>query len=540
MALAYALHHIESNKLAKITNYGEYLAKHPPAHEVEIVENSSWSCVHGIERWRSNCGCNSGTKAGWNQEWRAPLRSALDWLHDDLAGPYEQHAGEMLIDPWAARDDYINVVLDRNPENRDAFLTRHLKRAITPDEQVTIWKLLEMQRHLMLMYTSCGWFFDELSGIEAVQVIEYAGRAIQLAQDLFGDHREERFLELLSRAKSNVPEQGDGAKIYKTCVKPTQVNLLSVGAHYAISSLFGRYAEHSSIFCYNVDLEDHKQLESGRARLALGRAEIRSEITQESLPVSFGVLHFGDHNLAAGVTQFRSEEAYDSLATNAVDAFNRGDLAESLRLLDKHFEGTTYSLKSLFRDEQRRIVRQILKSTIAEAEASYRQIYEHHAPLMRFLTDLNTPQPRVLRLTAEFVLNRTLQRAFEEEDLNYDRIANLLDTAKQEKIGLDVPGLSYALKKRLNQMADDFAGDPEDLDRLRGFESAIEMVRKLPFEVDLWKVQNVYYDLLQKLYPKVRARGDEASGEWSEHFERLGSQLSFNMAALAVEMPVAA
>ncbi len=203
MALAYALDYIENKKAYKITNYGEFLDKHPPTHEVQIFENTAWSCVHGVERWRSNCGCNSG-RAGWNQQWRKPLRDALDWLRDAVAVRFEQLASTVLKDPWAARDSYISVMLDRSPSVRQHFGEEHFARKLDSESQVLVWKLMELQRHAMLMYTSCGWFFDELSGIETVQVIQYAGRVVQLAEELFGDSIEGEFLERLSRCKKQL------------------------------------------------------------------------------------------------------------------------------------------------------------------------------------------------------------------------------------------------------------------------------------------------------------------------------------------------
>src|SRR5664279_2445735 len=313
MALAHAIHYIETNKLAQVTNYGCYLEDHPATYEVEIFENSSWSCEHGIERWRSDCGCNSGGHPGWNQGWRAPLRAALDWLRDAVNPAYEQMAGRFLTDPWAARDDYIDIIVDRSPERISAFMIRHATRPLNSEDEITVLNLMELQRHLMLMYTSCGWFFDELSGIETVQIIMYAGRAIQLAQDLFGNGFEQHFLEALSHAHSNLGEAGTGADIYQKWVKPAQVNLLSVAAHYAIASLFNGYTERSSIYSYHVNLIQHEQHAAGRTRDAVGRAVICSRITLESDEVTFGVLHFGDHNVHAGVRYFRGQEDYDEL-----------------------------------------------------------------------------------------------------------------------------------------------------------------------------------------------------------------------------------
>ena len=243
MALAYALEFIQSNKWAKLTNYGEFLELNPPTHEVQIYESTAWSCMHGIERWRSNCGCNSG-HTECNQSWRTPLRNALDWLRDIVCTHYESAGTELLLKPWTVRDAYINVLLDSSAGSRQRFARQHFQKPSDAKALVSSWKLLEMQRHAMLMYTSCGWFFDELSGIETVQVIQYAGRVVQLFEQLFAKPLESEFLERLACAHSNVREYGNGADIYRRFVKPAIIDLEKVGAHYAISSLLelpGRY-----------------------------------------------------------------------------------------------------------------------------------------------------------------------------------------------------------------------------------------------------------------------------------------------------------
>ncbi|MFQ5816646.1 MAG: DUF3536 domain-containing protein [Terriglobia bacterium] len=526
MALAYALHHIESNNLARITNYGEYLERHPPTHQVEIFQKTSWSCAHGVERWWRDCGCNSGLHPRWNQAWRTPLRDALDRLRDTLAPQYEEKARQFLKDPWGARDDYIEVILDRSPENVEQFLSKYTCRDLAEAEKVIVLKLLELQRHTMLMYTSCGWFFDELSGIETVQVIQYAGRAIQLAQGLWGDPIEPVFLDMLAQAKSSIPEHRDGAHIYEKFVKPAMVNWEKVAAHYAISSLFESYAEQARIYCYTVTREDYRSFEAGKAKLAIGRAQFTSEITRESASLSFGVLQFGDHNLNGGVREFRGEEAYQTLIQEVAGPFASADFAAVIRLLDRHFGESTYSLKSLFRDEQRKILNLIMESTLAETEAIYRQIYDHHAPLMSFLTDLGTPLPKVFHTTAEFVLNTNLRRAFEHEELDLERIATLLDVVRQENVALDAAGLAYALEQTIERMAEQLLASPTDLMLLQKLEAVTDLVRSLPFEVNLWKVQNVYYEMLQRFYPEFRSRADKDAQEWLGHFTPLGEKLS--------------
>jgi hypothetical protein len=392
MALSYALRHIESQKLAELTNYGQFLERFPPNHLVEIFDDSSWSCVHGIERWRSNCGCNTGGHPGWNQEWRAPLRASLDWLRDTLAPLYEEQAKPLLKDPWAARNAYIQVILDRSDESLASFLAQHATHELNDKERVAALKLLEMQRHALLMYTSCGWFFDELSGLETVQVIHYAGRALRLAQECCGQPLEDEFKKRLSAAKSNLPEYGDGAQIYDRWIKPGYVNTARVAGHYAVSSLFETYEPQAQIYCYRVNREEYAIEAEGKLRLATGKARFSSDITRESDEFSFAVLHLGDHNLLGGVNP--TDPAKDEATrTQLRELFTRVDTAEIIRFVDEKFNHDTFSLKSLFRDEQRKIATQILNESLNSAAVAYRSIYETQAPMIRFLNGLGIPIP---------------------------------------------------------------------------------------------------------------------------------------------------
>lgn len=531
MALTYALHYLESNQLARITNYGEYLEKHPPTWQAEIFENSSWSCVHGIERWRSNCGCNSG-RQGWNQGWRAPLREALDWLRDDLAPRYESKAGEFLKNPWAARNGFIDVILDRSPESLERFWTKCASRPLDDCEKVTALKLLEIQRHALLMYTSCGWFFDELSGIETVQVIHYAGRAIQLAKEVFGEYDAAPFLSRLANAKSNIPEYGDGARIYEKWVKPAAVDLPKVAAHYAISSLFDSYPEKARIYCYLADREDSRTLEAGKTKLAVGRVRLTSRITQDSATLSFCAIHFGDHNVSGGVRHARTAEEYQELTGGAVEAFSRADIPAVIRLLDKEFGTEIYSLKSLFKDEQRRIVNLILESTLADAESNFRHVYEQHASLMRFLADLGTPLPKAFRAAAVFALNSQLREEFSNHNFNADRVGHLLEEAKAVHVELDSETLGFRLRKRIEEMADRFEKNPHDTSSLQALESAVGLARAVPFEVDLGKTQTICFAMLQNVYREMTSKteqGDEGAATWVSDFQNLAQELSLRI-----------
>ncbi|MDX1675750.1 MAG: DUF3536 domain-containing protein, partial [Longimicrobiales bacterium] len=355
MALARALRIVEERDDVELTNYGAFLDRHPPDHEVEIVEGTSWSCVHGVERWRSDCGCSTGGQPEWDQQWRAPLRRALDDLRAELDDRYAEVAEGLLQDAWSARDDYVDVVLDRSEPVIDAFFERHGAGVLTAEERVRATKLLELQRHAMLMYTSCGWFFADLSGIETVQVLQYAGRAIHLAQELTGNGLEDRFLEALSEAESNLASQGDGRSIYDRTVREARIDLAEVGAHFAISSLFVEAEAQTREYCYDIAARDPELLEAGRARLATGQLTVVSRITKESELLSYGVLHLGDHTIHAGVRPFLGEEAFEAVRTDLVASFEAADFTDTIRALDRHFPNATYNLRSLFQDQRRQV-----------------------------------------------------------------------------------------------------------------------------------------------------------------------------------------
>ncbi len=543
MALAYALKHIEENGLAKLTNYGEYLEKYPPHFEAQTIESSAWSCSHGVQRWNANCGCRAGGN-GWTQEWRGPLRESLDWLRDAVAPLYERGAQVFFDDPWQARDSYIDVILDRSPDNVLAFFQEQSGRDLSQQQRVRALKLLELQRHAMLMYTSCGWFFDEISGIETVKVLEFAGRVIQLAQDLFVEEAgfiEPEFLHRLRLALSNVPEHSDGARIYRKFVQPAMVSLREVAAHYAISSMFERTAEEVPIYCYDVERHDFHAMESGKARMAVGRAGIRSKITEESADITFGVLHFGDHNVSAGVRNFLGEDEYRSLVQEVGDAFTRADLPEAIRSLDRHFGGISYSLRSLFADERSKIMEILLSSTLREAEATYRAIYDHHAPLLRFLTDMRFEKPRILSLTAEFVLNAALKREFSRLELDPDRIQTLVQQALEEDIRIDREELGYRLKKTLSTLMERLLSEPDQIDLLEKIGRVVELAATLRVHTDLWKVQNLYFEIARSVLPRMRALENDKAETWRRDFLQLGEKINIATSQFALELsePVA-
>jgi alpha-amylase/alpha-mannosidase (GH57 family) len=554
MALAWALKWMVDEGGAKLTNYGEFLEKFPPAYEAQIFDDTSWSCVHGVERWRSDCGCNSG-RPGWNQKWRKPLREALDWLRDSVA-PLVKKWGETLFkDVDAARDGYISVVLDRSRESIDAFLAIHAARELSATERTSALELMELERHAQLMFTSCGWFFDEISGIETEQVIAYAARVLQLARKLFGEDAatlEAEFVRQLGTAPSNIPAQKNGANVYEHSVKSMAVGLEQVGAHYAISSVFTSYPEQTDLFCYTIRRQAYEVETSGRGRLAIGKAHICSKITDEQETVIFAVLHFGDQNITAAVKSYDAEqEAADAEFIRASrEAVIRADFPEVIRGFDRYFAGSTYSIHSLFRDEQQRIVELILKPRLQRVEASLGSIYEDQASLLHFLSQSGLQRPAALTLAATFAINAGLRRALESDPIDTIQVRTYLGLAKADQVELDKPLLGYIadrhMKRAMVALKEEVVEDAEQTAALENALQAARTISELPFELNLWQAQNFWYDVYRRRYgtlthsvkpPAEKDSDEDAQGQsaWEEKFKEIGRLMGISVDELVIE-----
>lgn len=523
MALAYALRLIEEQGLAKLTNYAEHLAQYPPTHEVEIVERTAWSCSHGVERWRSDCGCNTGASAGWNQQWRTPLRDALDWLRDETAELFARAGAALLRDPWAAREDYVDVILDRSEESIGRFLSRH---ALGGAQVTSILELMEMQRNAMLMYTSCGWFFSDVSGIETVQVLHYAARVIQLADRAGATGLEAQFMTRLEPAQSNVAGRGTARQIYEREVIPARLELSRVAAHYAVLSLFDSFDDDTKVYCYEVarrDLEIHK---AGRARLAIGSIEVRSTITHETAAFDFAALHLGETELTGGVGPKSSDADYEQLRAALSEAMEPGGIPTVIRLLDTHFGDTPLSIRSLFRDEQRRVMHELIVATLEEAESAFRQLHERYDPLMRFHTRLGIPVPKVMQVAAEFDLNLQIRRLLEQEFVSAELEARLRET-HDERVTVDETTL-LAFRDAIERASVRFRERPDDLDRLEVLDRIVTIVHDARLPVDFRRAQNRYYRMRKTLRPAIEASSGNgnAARQWLETFDSLGEKLS--------------
>jgi alpha-amylase/alpha-mannosidase (GH57 family) len=557
MALAFALNLLSNDKTVRLTNYASFLERFPPENECEIVDNTSWSCAHGVERWRSNCGCNGG-KPGWNQRWRAPLRQALDELRDALTPLTEEAGAKYFRDVWAARDAYIQVIHDRSDENIARFFAAHATHTPDPAERVHALELMEMQRHAQLMYTSCGWFFDDISGIETVQVIAYAARVIQLARRIFGEPLnaiEAAFTARMSEAKSNVPEAGTGADIYKKCVNTMQLSLEQVAAHYAISSVFSSYADEIDLYCYRVRRISYEIFNSGRGRLAIGRVHITSAITGREQAFSFAVLHFGDQNISAAVKPYIDADApaFTAFAAEAARHVQSADFPEVIRLLDRFYGHAGYSLISLFRDEQRRIVNLILSTTLTDVENSLTSIYQNHASLLHFLFQAGLPKPPALTLAAGFAINAGLRHVLDSDPVDLAQLRSYLSLAKIDQVPLDTSTLSYIADQRMKRAMADLqaaagtqasvwspvsAGSLASADSIDQLDRALALVRalsELPFGLNLWQAQNLWFEIFRTSNATPASLEPEHRSRWDTDFCELGCCLGIDIESLRAD-----
>ena len=533
MALSYALRYTEENELATLTNYGEFLAHFPPQWEARIVEDTSWSCAHGVERWRSDCGCNGG-RAGWNQRWRAPLRAALDGLRDALLPLVREAALPLFRDHEVALDHYVAVILDR--EQRDAFLAEQATHVLSATQRRTALKLMELERYAQLMYTSCGWFFDDISGIETVQIIAYAARALELATELFGargTELEARFVETLRQAESNVQAEGNGETIYRRHGRGLQVGLEQVAAHYAISSIFASYPEQAELFAFVVRRLAYEVTTSGRGRLMTGEAEVRSQLTEDCERMVYAVLHFGDQNIAAVVKQYDASQAEEHarFLTGVREAVMRADLPGVIRLFDGSFGSQSYSIRSLFNDEQRRVIQQILSGTLAEVEDSLLHLYEDHASLLHFLNQTEVPRPSALGLAAGFAINVLLRRAIEAEPLDPAQVRAALALADADQITLDVANLNFVMDRRMTQAMLALQAAPRSFAVMEQAIAVATAAHLLPFAANIWQAQNLWYEIWKQTHAGGARRANDGVAD-EAMFAALGGLLKIASAQL--------
>ncbi len=530
MALADCINHIEENQQAQIINYGAYLELFPPEYEALIHDNSSWSCVHGIERWRSDCGCNSGGYPHWNQAWRAPLRETLDWLRDTIRPEFEKRAGLYFDDPWAVRNAYIRVILDRSEENIDEFIQQHSKRKVKDQEKTNLLRCLEMQRNAMLMYTSCGWFFDEISGLETNQILQYANRAIYYARQISGLDLHKTFIKKLKEIPSNVYENGAGS--YEEHVAPARVDLVRVGMHYAASSLFEEYPEHLEFFNFISDIRSFELLEAGAQKLAIGQVTLKSRITHSIKHFGFTVLYLGQQNMVGYITTEMPDEVFDDMQEKATQSFKNANLGNVIAHMQEYFQSERFTIWHLFRDEKRKILRQITDKSLSKIELLFREIYDDNYLLMTGISKSNIPLPKAYQDAVQFVVNHDLYRFFTENGLHIRRLRQLAEEFKKWEVIIEDPdALHLAISERLFEELQQGKVEEGAIEPMEKVLTILQILRSMDIEPDIWKTQNLYFSILKKFQSGAKSFPDS---EFERLFLELGRQLHVKTEGLLV------
>jgi alpha-amylase/alpha-mannosidase (GH57 family) len=419
-ALAYAFVHEFPDRGWTVTNFAHYLSLNTPLWEVELKPVTAWSCSHGVDRWQDDCGCGGG--GVWHQQWRRPLRDTLNWLRDQLIKVYEDTGAKFFQDSWKARDEYIQVVGDRSLTNINRFLAEHQTHKLTATEKVDALRLLEMQRHALLMYTSCGWFFEELSRPEGTQILRYAARALELAGEVAGIQLEKGFVKRLATAPSNVDCFKQGAEVYRQLVQPAQIGMEQVAAHYAISSLFTTYAQEQRVYCYLAHQVDYQLQRMGTLTLAIGQLQLTSEITRECSNLVFAVLHLGGWDFHCCIQTFIGRRAYSTIKETLFEALEQASAAQTILAMSRIFGDQSYSLQTLFAEERHRIMRLLSQETLTRLDQLYTQVYrDNYGVLMAFHRDeLEVPQE--LQVAAEIAIGHravTSLQALERETSDF-------------------------------------------------------------------------------------------------------------------------
>ncbi len=536
-ALAYLLQREIHNHNIQLTNYGEYLSKNLPQHEVKLKEGinglgTSWSCAHGVGRWMENCGCRGGGPASWTQHWRKPLREALDWLRDELSKVYEEFGGKYLKNPWEARNQYIRVVLDRSDQNVKNFLS---EQAHSLNDIPACLKLLEMQRHAMQMYTSCGWFFTELSGIETVQIMQYAARAIQLARELTGKSLEEEFVERLFHAKSNVAEFKDGRGVYEKLIRPKEITLNHIAAYYAITSLFDDDETHRDevdLYCFKLKIHHYHSESFGNLKLTYGRASVKSQLTWEEKDLAFTVLQFGLYDFRCCVKDFTEEQKFESEGRVLSEALHSLDLVGLLRKIDSFFGDVNFSLRDLPYPERHKIVSTLSKEAIEKISAAYETLYAENSKMNKIYRDINLPIPAEIRFAVQHTLGKQLELQLKKlsaagfQAKKAQSVSRTIETARSLGVEIKTEAITHMLSHELAQKA-----------RLLAVEMKAEFIseclyilriaKKLGTELEIREAQDYLFNFLQKSKQGVNAAAEIINNP-ANHLAQLVTNLNMH------------
>jgi len=505
MALSYVLKIKAEDEGFKLTNYAEYLDNYESDYEADIKQGSSWSCFHGVGRWKEDCGCSTGGHPGWNQKWREPLRNALDYLRDELIKLFETHGPKYFSkDIWEVRNNYINVILDRSYSNVKKFQKEYFKLDLSEEDRVKGMELLEMQRQAMLMYTSCGWFFSEISGIETVQIMKYAARAMQLAARFNPENLEQNFLNILENAKSNIQEFGTGKDIYERFVKPSIVTAKQIACLWAISSLYQEFEDEEDVYCYTVKRNDYQKAIKGNATLITGNIEIRSKVTMQKANLIFALMQYSEGDFHCTIKEFSNNEEYQNLKTSLIKTFMLNPITEIIRALDEKFGKEYFTLKDIFIEERKKILQILLKDQLEKFANTYKDMYNQGKGSIYHMQNLGLEIPNEFKISAEYAMSQKYNDLLAHSDGFVEKtiiqeIADINFEAKKMNIKIDKTPSNKLFAKRiitnLNRLTKSF-----EIQQADAIVELFGIIEKLDLQIDISEAQNIYYN---KIYHRI-------------------------------------
>ena len=532
MALSYVMKVKVKDEGFIVTNYAEYLEKYRSDWEVDIKPVSSWSCFHGVGRWCDDCGCSTGGHPGWNQKWRKPLRNALDYLRDETVSIYNKNAKKYFKSPQEARDNYINVILDRSDNNVKNFQDEFFIPELDDEQKVRAMELLEIQRQAMLMYTSCGWFFSEISGIETVQIMKYAARVMQLCKSFVKKDLETPFLEILSEANSNIPEFGTGKDVYEKFVKPSIVTVKQIASLWAISSLYTDVEDEENVYCYKIKKHSYKKVTKGNSKLVIGHIELESKVTMEKSNLIFSLLQFSGGDFHCAIKEYPSNFA--EIKKELIRTYMVSPLTEIIRAIDNYFGTEYFTLKDIFIEERRKILQTMLKGKLKIFANTYESMYNEGKGSIYQMQSLGLDIPEEFKISAQYVLTKQFNELFvsskgfidteiiqQASDINFEakRIGVEIDktpTSKvfSKKIAQNINRLAYAL----------------DIQQVEATLELLDCISKLEIKVDIAEAQNYYFSkIVNNIGELIQSINCQADRDLITMLFDIGENLNINM-----------
>jgi alpha-amylase/alpha-mannosidase (GH57 family) len=474
------------------------------------------------------------------------LREALDLLRDELAHLFEKEGQKIFPDVWKARNGYIEVILDRSPQRIRTFFDQYGLKDLDEEIRIKGLRLLEMQRHALQMFASCGWFFADLSGLETILILQHAVRAIQLAEELTGQKIEEKFIQLLSQAKSNLSEMGKGDQVYRRLVKPKCVTLEKVVNHFVISSLFdGGDDGEKKIFSYRVEKIRYERTEKDQDLLVMGQVRVTSEIIPESKEFLFGLIPSSEEVFRVWISEKREGLHFDTLKEKGRENFGKGE-GEMAKVLTSFLGNRTFTMRDTFKEERQAIFKKLLQKEYDEHCQTYADLFDRTKQAVEALSREGLEIPYEIRVAAEVTLSDRLFQEINELKRDFKKtkergeIDRIVEEAGEHGYHLRKEKSLLILKEILKEkmIAIEGSRGPNLSHPSEQIEEAIalfDLIKKWDFEISLEEAQNSMGQILDECVRDIEKCwwGEEATRPFPLNLITLAEKLGFNVEKFA-------